>query len=81
MVALAGYLFLWPSPIDPVATEPPPRPPLEGPFVPNDRLASVEVLAAGKVDGPEDVEVDAQGRIFTGTANGAACCGSTPMAR
>jgi sugar lactone lactonase YvrE len=70
LIAIAAYLFVWPSPIDPVAYEPPPKLPLEGALAPNDRLASAEVLAVGRVDGPEDVEVDASGRIFTGTADG-----------
>jgi sugar lactone lactonase YvrE len=67
---IVAYLLFWPSPIDPVAFAPPPIPPLTGPLAPNDRLQDAELLAVGKVDGPEDVEVDAQGRIFTGTADG-----------
>ena len=70
LLGLAAYLFVWPSPIDPVAYEPPPKPPLTGAPAPNDRLAAAEQLAVGQVDGPEDVEVDAAGRIFTGTADG-----------
>jgi sugar lactone lactonase YvrE len=70
VIGIIGYLFVWPSPIDPVGYEPPPNPPLEGPLEPNDRLESAELLAVGKVDGPEDVEVDARGRVFTGTADG-----------
>ena len=70
LVALLLYLFVWPSPIDPVAYDPPPPPRLEGPLAPNDRLQSAEWLAVGKLNGPEDVEVDEQGRIFTGTADG-----------
>jgi sugar lactone lactonase YvrE len=65
-----AYLAFWPAPIDPVAYEPPPKPPLEGPLAPNDRLQSAEIVAAGQVDGPEDVEVDAEGRIYAGTADG-----------
>ncbi len=65
-----AYLAFWPAPIDPVAYEPPPNSPLAGPLAPNDRLQSAAILAAGQVDGPEDVEVDAAGRIYTGTADG-----------
>jgi sugar lactone lactonase YvrE len=70
LAALAGYVLVWPSPIDPLPYEPPPAPKLEGPFAPNDLLQSAELVAVGKVDGPEDVEVDESGRIFTGTADG-----------
>ncbi|MBI2823523.1 MAG: strictosidine synthase family protein [Planctomycetia bacterium] len=70
VLIVLAYLFLWPSPIDPVAYQPPPAPPLAGALAPNDRLQSAEIIAAGAVDGPEDVEVDAQGNIFTGTADG-----------
>ncbi len=70
VVLAVGYLIFWPSPIDPVAFDPPPRLALEGPLAPNERLHSVEVLAAGKIDGPEDVEVDSQGAVYTGTADG-----------
>ena len=70
LIAMALFLVLWPSPIDPVAYAPPPKPALEGPLAPNDRLASAELLAVGKVDGPEAVSVDSEGRIFTGTADG-----------
>ena len=70
VIGILGYLFVWPSPIDPVAYEPPNPMALEGPLEPNDRLESAELLAVGKVDGPEDVEVDDRGRVFTGTADG-----------
>ena len=70
IAVIVGYLLLWPSPIDPMAYNPPPKPELAGAFAPNDRLASAEILVAGQVDGPEDVEVNAQGQIYTGTADG-----------
>jgi sugar lactone lactonase YvrE len=70
LAVLFGYLVVWPSPIDPVAYEPPPRPALTGALAPNERLASAELLAVGKLDGPEDVEVDKQGLVFTGTEDG-----------
>ncbi|HVU89982.1 MAG TPA: SMP-30/gluconolactonase/LRE family protein [Pirellulales bacterium] len=70
ILLIAAYLLFWPSPIDPVPYEPPPIPPLVGALAPNEELASAELIAVGKVDGPEDVEVDAQGRIVTGLADG-----------
>jgi sugar lactone lactonase YvrE len=70
IVAILAYVVFWPSPIDSVAYEPPAAMPLDGALAPNDRLQSAELVAAGKVKGPEDVEVDSTGRIFTGAADG-----------
>ncbi|MEM1207139.1 MAG: SMP-30/gluconolactonase/LRE family protein [Acidobacteriota bacterium] len=67
--AAAAFLF-WPSAIDPLAWEPGAARPLEGPMAPNDALAATERLAVGRVQGPEDVAVDDQGRIYVGTARG-----------
>ena len=61
--AFAAYLALAPAPIDPVAWEPPPVPAMEGPLAPNQRLAAATLIAAGKIDGPEDIETDAKGRL------------------
>ena len=67
---LVAYVVLWPAPIDPVAYQPPRKVPLEGPLAPNDLLQSSLILAAGQVEGPEDVAVDNDGRIYAGTADG-----------
>jgi sugar lactone lactonase YvrE len=70
LVALLAYLFLWPSPIDSVAYEPPPKPALEGPLAPNNLLESADLLGVGQFVGPEDVEVRPGGKIYTGTVDG-----------
>jgi sugar lactone lactonase YvrE len=70
LIAILAYLLLWPSPIDSVAYEPPPRPVLEGPLAPNRLLESAELLALGQVAGPEDVEVDPTANIYAGTLDG-----------
>jgi sugar lactone lactonase YvrE len=70
VVAVLGYLIFWPGPIDPVAYEPPPKPPLEGPLAPNRLLESAELLAVDQLVGPEDVEVDSHGTVYTGTIDG-----------
>ena len=70
LVAMLAYLVLWPSPIDSVAYQPPPKPVLEGPLTPNRLLESAEFLALGQVAGPEDVEVDRSGTIYSGTLDG-----------
>jgi len=65
LLALASaYLLLWPVPIEPVAWQAPPAPALEGAYAPNNYLASAERLGEGIGIGPEDVDVDAQGRIY-----------------
>lgn len=68
IVAVLGlallYLFLWPVPIEPVAWQAPPAPALEGPYAPNSALAAVERIGENAGIGPEDVDVDAQGRVY-----------------
>ena len=63
-------LFIYPSPIDSAAWNPPTAPQLSGPTAANHLLSSAELLAQGDVYGPEDVAVDQQGRIYTGTQDG-----------
>ncbi len=70
VVCLLLYLGLWPVPIDPVAYQPPTPPPLDGAYSPNNYLADVELLLEGAGDGPEDVDVDAEGRIYGGMVDG-----------
>lgn len=69
LVCVLAFL-LWPSPIDPVSFPPPPSPPLEGALEPNERLARSERLAQGQLQGPEDVDVDSEGRLYAGCADG-----------
>lgn len=65
------YLTLWPVPIDPVVWQPPRDPGFTGVFAPNDALAELEFapLPEGEY-GPEDVALDRNGAIYTGTAGG-----------
>ncbi len=67
---LVLILVLAPAPIDPAAYQPPSPPALAGVLEPNRDLRSAELLAAGRVRGPEDVAVDGQGRIYAGTEDG-----------
>lgn len=64
------YLFFWPVTIDPVAWTPPPAPTLEGAYAVNGALTKVQRLGEGVGIGPEDVAVDAQGRIYVGYVDG-----------
>jgi sugar lactone lactonase YvrE len=69
IVGLIVYLITWPVPINPVAWTPPAAPELTGVYSQNSELARVERL---HVDGfaPEDVAIDSQDRIYSGTADG-----------
>jgi len=71
MIALTGiYLIVTPSPVSPVAYVPPEKPELSGVLAPNDLLTAADILGAGLVDGPEDVDVDSEGRVYGGTSDG-----------
>ena len=73
LIALAGvlgYLLAWPVRIDPVAWTPPVAPAVEGVYAPNERLRAVERLARAELVGAEYVDVDRQGRLYTGTLDG-----------
>jgi sugar lactone lactonase YvrE len=70
LLVLVLYLFLWPVPIHPVAWEPHPAPALEGDFAENRVLQGLELFATPNSHGPEDVAVDAEGRIYVGVEEG-----------
>jgi sugar lactone lactonase YvrE len=63
-------LLLMPSPIDSVAWEPAPAPQLVGPLMPNEKLQEAELIAQGKIVGPEDLAFDANERMYTGLEDG-----------
>lgn len=70
VMAVAGYLLLAPAPIAAVAFVPSPAPEMSGPLAPNVLLQAAEALGQGQLIGPEDVDVDAEGRIYGGTEDG-----------
>ncbi len=70
LLVLVLYLFLWPVPINPIVWEPHPTPALEGDFAENRVLQGMELFATPNSHGPEDVEVDAEGRIYVGVVEG-----------
>lgn len=69
VVALA-YLLLAPVPITPGAWTPPVVPTLTGQYQQNTRLAPVQKLSLGDGHKPEDVALDADGRIYGGFEDG-----------
>jgi sugar lactone lactonase YvrE len=68
--AAIAALALVPGRVDPAAWQPAPGPALGGMFAPNDALKGAELLALGQVYGPEDVAIDADGRVYGGTQDG-----------
>ena len=69
VVALA-YLLLAPVPIAPAAWSPPASPGLTGQYAQNTRLSSVQKLPLGDGHKPEDVALDADGKIYAGFEDG-----------
>lgn len=64
------YFAAWPVPVDPVAWKAPPNSGYTGPFAVNERLKGIELLPIAGNHGPEDIALDAQGRIYATTHEG-----------
>ena len=69
LAALAGYLLLWPVPVDPVAWQAPAAPGYQGPHAPNQRLAGLTLIPLGDDAGPEHVVVR-DGKVYAAMASG-----------
>src|SRR5689334_2652250 len=70
IIAALAYLLLAPVPINPAAWAPPAAPALTGQYQQNTRLASVQKLSLGDGHKPEDVALDADGKIYAGFEDG-----------
>src|SRR5215510_2457173 len=70
LIAALGYLLLAPVPITPGAWTPPVAPALTGQYQQNTRLAPVQKLSLGDGHKPEDVALDAEGKIYAGFEDG-----------
>lgn len=70
LVVLVLYLFLWPVPIDPPVWEPKPAPAFAGDYAVNSVLEGLDLYATPNSQGPEDVAVDAAGRVYVGVEEG-----------
>lgn len=60
-------LFLKSAPINPAAFTPPEAPEFLGVLEANNLLQKAELLALGKISGPEEVALDKKGRVYAGT--------------
>ncbi len=58
------YLLTWPTGIDPVAWTLQKSPGITGDYAPNNLLSKTEIFGKGMGVGPEDIDVDDQGRIY-----------------
>jgi sugar lactone lactonase YvrE len=70
LAAASAYLLFAPVPITPAAWTPTPAPLLSGPYEKNTRLAPVQRLSLGDGHHPEDVALDAEGKIYAGFEDG-----------
>lgn len=70
VLGIVLYFVAWPVPIEPKAWEAPPNPGYTGPFAVNERLKGLETLPIAGNHGPEDIALDARGRIYAATHEG-----------
>src|SRR5215216_7730380 len=70
VIAAGAYLLFAPVPITPAAWTPPAAPELTGQYAQNTKLASVQKLSLGDGHKPEDVALDAEGKIYAGFEDG-----------
>jgi sugar lactone lactonase YvrE len=66
----AVYFLAWPVPIDPIDWDSPSNPGYTGPYKVNHRLKKIETFPIAGNHGPEDIAVDASGRIYAATHEG-----------
>ncbi|MEI1278908.1 SMP-30/gluconolactonase/LRE family protein [Leptospira venezuelensis] len=69
IIFIIGFA-LKPSPIQPIAYQPPIDTGLIGAFQENKALESAELIALGKIHGPEDIEPDDEGNIYSASEDG-----------
>lgn len=70
IVGALAYLLLAPVPITPAAWTPAAVPALTGQYAQNTRLSTVQRLSIGDGHKPEDVALDAEGKIYAGFEDG-----------
>ena len=70
IILIVIYFIAWPVPVDPVAWVAPPNPGYTGPFKANERLKGIETFPIAGNHGPEDIALDAKGRIYAATHEG-----------
>lgn len=70
LIILATGILIKPSRIEPVAYYPPPEPEMSGVYSENKLLRSAELIALGRIHGPEDIEPDDSGNLYSASEDG-----------
>lgn len=68
--SVGSVLFLHAPDVEPAPYAPPVAPKMEGALRENSALSDVQLLAKGKLNGPEDVALDSDGNVYTGLEDG-----------
>jgi sugar lactone lactonase YvrE len=71
LALVSAYLLAWPVPVDPVAWQAPLDRGYVDPFAVNDLLKSATGINLGDYEGPEDVAVGPDGRLYASMEGGA----------
>jgi sugar lactone lactonase YvrE len=69
-VLLVAYLTLWPVPIKPVQWIPPVSAGYTGPHAENTKLANLKIISLGTEEGPEQISIGKDGKLYTTVASG-----------
>lgn len=70
VLLLAGYLSLWPVPVEPVSWDAPVAPGYTGPHAVNNKLAGLNVISLGVEEGPEHIAFGRDGKLYATVASG-----------
>ncbi len=70
LLLLAAYLTLWPVPIKPVSWNVPMPPGYTGPHAVNTKLANLKMISLGKEEGPEQIVIGKDGKLYTTVNSG-----------
>lgn len=70
VLVLAGYLTLWPVPIEPVSWEAPMALGYAGSHAANNKLAGLKMISLGVEEGPEHIVIGRDGKLYTTVASG-----------
>lgn len=69
LLLLVAYLTLWPVPIKPVQWIPPVSAGYTGPHAVNTKLADLKIISLGAEEGPEQIAVGKDGKLYTTVAS------------
>lgn len=67
---LVAYLTLWPVPVDPVQWIPPESQGYVGAHAKNTKLADLQIIPLGKEEGPEQIVIGKDNKLYTTVASG-----------